>query len=532
MKRTLITFSALSTLMLTTATYADAMLQNAPFDANAPTTSSQTALLTQIANELSSMPASITNGVTAGITKGLADAQSGLEQFLQALYLKAINFVTTNNHQSTPNLSQTTALNSVTISSTKTDTSDQSKPVALTPMKYAAQQASTLTANSTTNSLLEFFYSLNQAGTSIIKSADGSPYTTYISNYGESALISSPAAQASDSLLILSSSASPPNPNFAKLYESANNISFTNNAQFDFSNLLGKYHYTQPEQKSAESFINYATLATKSLLGNISFQSLYNNPKALSGLLTDQTYISFMLKVRNIIAIRSISLYALNQLVQERVANTTLGPVIGKKEASPLEVEEYRATHDVDNPAWYATLENEEPATIQRQMLVALKEIQRQNFQRQLQNEQIISLLAGLNLQGMSSADTALQLSREKLEAAIKGRMTSNAKTNTNDEKAAASALANTNEANDLKNNKNFDFNNITKNKNNSINNNNQNNGNNNSTNNLNPNTTNNNNNNTPNNFNPNTINNNNTNPPTNTQNNSSIPNNPNMPQQ
>lgn len=132
-------------------------------------------------------------------------------------------------------------------------------------------------------------------------------------------------------------------------------------------------------------------------------------------LLNDSNYINYQLSTRSTLAARSVAVNNFQNLITERTPVTGLGTTAGLvnsngtpvPNASPLQVESYLATRRANNPTWYTQVQTESPASVQRETLVVLAEIEAQNFQAHLDSER---LLATLSAQVATSSSTATQL--------------------------------------------------------------------------------------------------------------------------
>ena len=436
-KKTLIMFSTESALILATTTFgqsSDSTVIANPNStpANQPT---ETGLLTQISGELSSLPHNITTGITAGMNSGFADLETSLETFLDDLYHDGKTWVSQRDHAYNPNLPGTISLNNISVPLSEINPSQPNSKTELSLLQAMSMKAQEATANNIKNSLLQFSYSLNQSNTSQpITSAEGMPYANYLQENTTQSLLLGENAGASDSLYLPKGtgldSLTAIDPDNEKLLAPPPSI---NNGQLDFSNIITPIAYTPVQQQDASNFVKYAMFTTKNLLGKVSFSGLYGNAKAIISLKKSPDYQDFMMTIRNMLAVRSMTLSVYNQLVAERTPIPNLGQAIGQTgSASPLQVEEYRATHDLNNPSWYYALTNEEPATVQRDILITLKEIERQNFEAKLQNERLLAVMMAATLQGGSSMDTLLEMQQNKLQTAVNNAMKAGAPANQN----------------------------------------------------------------------------------------------------
>ncbi|HLD84470.1 MAG TPA: hypothetical protein VI844_01720, partial [Coxiellaceae bacterium] len=116
----------------------------------------------------------------------------------------------------------------------------------------------------------------------------------------------------------------------------------------------------------------------------------------------------YVLTIRALLAVRSITLNTLDTLVAERTPTAALGKIIGTSSASPLQIEAYQANNRVENPAWYTLINNDSPAAVERTIAVELAEIEHQNYQAHLDRERLLSAITAMNLQTSLSGTQAL----------------------------------------------------------------------------------------------------------------------------
>ena len=179
-----------------------------------------------------------------------------------------------------------------------------------------------------------------------------------------------------------------------------------NDNYFNFASLMQPLAYTDGGA-AAEAFldfitqrynnpstpINYSAFQTK--LGQASTpadkMSLYIQ------LLQDNNYINYQLSTRSAVASRSVAINNFQNLSVERTPVTGLGVSAGlpnTPNASPLQVESYLATRRANSPSWYTQVQTESPASVQRETLVVLAEIEAQNFQAHLDSERLLATLS------------------------------------------------------------------------------------------------------------------------------------------
>jgi hypothetical protein len=143
--------------------------------------------------------------------------------------------------------------------------------------------------------------------------------------------------------------------------------------------------------------------------------------------------------MRSILAIRSMSINILNQLIAERTPMPGLASAAGfneknlksltpneqeefknGKSASPLQVEAYQANHRIQDPKWYQSVQNASPADVQRNILITLAEIEHQNYEAHLDRERILAALTASNLMSnMGTINTVLDQGGSKLNTEI-----------------------------------------------------------------------------------------------------------------
>ena len=140
--------------------------------------------------------------------------------------------------------------------------------------------------------------------------------------------------------------------------------------------------------------------------------------------------------IRTLLAIRSISINALNQLINERTPMPGLAAAAGldkltnptaketqelkENVASPLQVEDYQANHRFEDPNWYHSIQSDSPATVQRNTLILLTEIEHQNYQAHIDRERLLSAILASNLQrNLTTMSTVLQQSGGEVNSEI-----------------------------------------------------------------------------------------------------------------
>lgn len=175
-----------------------------------------------------------------------------------------------------------------------------------------------------------------------------------------------------------------------------------NDRHFNVASVINPTAYTKAQQAAAQGYLGFLTKSAKSLTTGIDFSKLRSlsekqKPKALADLKNSTAYQNYQYDVRSSAARRSVVLNTFDRLMAERTPVKGLGKSLGfTKGASPLQLEKYRATHRVTDPKWYKAVQNSSPATVQRETLLVLAEIEAQNYQRHLDQERTETELATL----------------------------------------------------------------------------------------------------------------------------------------
>lgn len=334
--------------------------------------------------------------------------------------------------------SNVTFQHTIAANTTTTQITADNKTVTVTPTQAATLTAKQKTADSITNSLTQFSYAVHQlsqdqidiASPKKIKTAQGDDFSNYLTNNSMKALTTTPPKTSQGSRLFASDTLSFDLTLLPADFPTNQRASVTppatiNNKFLDFSSLITPIAYTSDEQIDVGNFLKYATQSTQDLTTGVDFNSLERHPAVVAALKTDPIYQNYMFTVRSVLALRSITLNAFNYLIAERTPINNLGTAIGlnNQSASPLQVETYQATHRIEDPNWYKTVLNASPATVQRETLIVLAEIEKQNYQAHLDRERLLSILTALNIQMSASSETAIAQSASKLNSDIQQQL-------------------------------------------------------------------------------------------------------------
>ncbi|MCX7126282.1 MAG: hypothetical protein NTU49_11285 [Gammaproteobacteria bacterium] len=373
---------------------------------------------------INNLPASITAGITGGFTQ--------LETFLNTGYTNASTWVY---DQTYPTDAATAAIfqKYVNVNTVKKSFGQET----FSPTHMAAEVAKQKTQNNLNDTLMQFPYMMyaNQTGVttnttlSSLVAADGQKFKDYMMQNSLASLTVDANADAGDTLYVgdEKDKAKTYYLNHKKMLEKPKTY---DNSFLNFSTLITPVTYTPTESAAADKFIVYAARSTQDLTEGTDLNKLSQDPEALDHLKHSKAYSKYVLSIRTLLAIRSITLNTLNTLTAERKPVAGLAAAIGLPKnpnpkagprVSALQVEEYQANHQLENPNFYSRLQKESPATIQRETLVALLVIQHQNYQAHLDRERLMTETAAANLSTNSAMmGTALIMENEKLKKAVK----------------------------------------------------------------------------------------------------------------
>ncbi|OGT40946.1 MAG: hypothetical protein A3F13_02460 [Gammaproteobacteria bacterium RIFCSPHIGHO2_12_FULL_40_19] len=372
-----------------------------------------------------------------------------LEAYISELYQNVGNFIINQNFQPISHLQQ--------LISTNTQTVALNGPT-LFPDQAAAAKAQQETTNNLTNSLTQFPYAVFQNNTTEkakFQTAQSQPFEQYLKDSNPSNLTTDPKkplALASDTLFgtkaeATASQIAPPHTPAAQLATYQENptwvkkpeLSDVNDNKFNFASLITPTGYSPSEEMASKEFLVYAAQSKQNLTEELTnLPSLDGNWQALITLKKDPIYTKFVLNVRALLAIRSITINSLNQLIAERTPMQGLAPAAGftrkdasltpteqqelrENKASPLQVEAYQANHRVQDPKWYQDVQNASPADVQRNILIVLAEIEHQNYQAHLDRERLLGAITASNLQSnLTAVNTMMSQEGTKLNDEIK----------------------------------------------------------------------------------------------------------------
>ena len=274
-----------------------------------------------------------------------------------------------------------------------------------------------LVTNTTTQTLADIKSSINVYPQQIIPPTQAAPNQILAMTYG---------VPASDTLY------SPKDPQVA-VFNSNPQAMPDNDDYFAADSLLGPDGYTSDQQTAAQFYISYLTQSYIPLgstlnlqpLATVDFKTFQNFQR------TNSVYQNYQAGVRSYMAMTSPAISNLNQLMAERTVQTGLGTQVGLTvpssngppkpvaDASPLQVQEFIATRRVSNAQWYKDMAAASPATVQRETLFVLAEVEAQLLQLHADNERMLTTMSALMLTASLSQKNQLQVQESSLNNAI-----------------------------------------------------------------------------------------------------------------
>lgn len=296
--------------------------------------------------------------------------------------------------------------------------------------------AAALYNGNATDTFTQFLYAMYQSDTSFttqLQTASGNPFSTYVNDNSILSLTVGAGAVASDTLYIHNLD------QYGAQYITGTNKQFLakpeagkvalHDTYFNYATLITPSVYTPEQQTAATQFIRYATEDTANLTEGVSFSQLYKQPDALLALKQNPVYQNYVMTIRNLVAIRSMTLNTLGALVTERTPSANLAGAAGQTVSgpvSPLQVEAYQANHRIEDPNWYQKIDSESPAAVEHEIAIELAEIEHQNYQAHLDRERIMSELSAIALANNASTQQTVLLQagnnvNKAIDSAISG---------------------------------------------------------------------------------------------------------------
>src|SRR5262245_36917813 len=167
-------------------------------------------------------------------------------------------------------------------------------------------------------------------------------------------------------------------------------------ASLDVNSLLSPVVYDTDETKNAAGRFVQFTSSIVDPLTSINISEL--TPEQKKALDDSPIGREYRVYLRSLVAERSIAMNNLLEMYAARLPVQNLGKEAGipdkdKVNASPLQVQEFKATRRVTNPDWYHAMSKAAPVTVDRETLFVLAEIREQLFRLQQDNEKILLAL-------------------------------------------------------------------------------------------------------------------------------------------
>lgn len=217
------------------------------------------------------------------------------------------------------------------------------------------------------------------------------------------------------------------------------------NNYFNFGSLMAPSRYSANQLLAAHRFVTYLSQNYQPLSSSIDFSSLksvLNSEKehpaklahTLYNFVNSKAYKTYQLATRSAMAGRSIALSNLNKIMAERspiettkenntlaaistaigiTPSTVINPQTHAKVyvyASPLEISNYIANHRTDSQQWYQRMAKASPATVQRETLYVMAEMESMMQRQHLDSERMIATLSAMQLQAQSMEQKMLEM--------------------------------------------------------------------------------------------------------------------------
>lgn len=232
---------------------------------------------------------------------------------------------------------------------------------------------------------------------------------------------------------------------------------------FNFDTLIGPSAYNQNQLTAAQMYLNYLTQSYKSITPGVDYQGLKNKLLSISSpidrakwlnaqVINNPIYQNYQLNVRSNMAARSLAISNFNQLLGQRVPIKGLGTAAGLPQdpnlpngyASLLQSEDYAALSLVNNPAWYKSMQTASPATVDREQLLLLATLVKQNQQAEETNQRLLATMSLMTLEMNSTQALLMQAQAQQVNSIWNGQTaaTSTASATSNPLAGAAQAIA------------------------------------------------------------------------------------------
>ncbi len=187
------------------------------------------------------------------------------------------------------------------------------------------------------------------------------------------------------------------------------------NANLAFNTLIAPSAYTRSQELQAMNFIRYSANLAEPIT-SIRWWKLTDEQK--EKLQTSEAAYPYLVMVRNLAAADSVAIDNLLNIYAERVPVENLGKETGmkKRDASPSEVSKFLAERRSNDPKWYEEMSKASPATLAREQLFVMVEMQRQLLQLHEDNQRIMASLAMLQLQSSTLKRGLLKIEEDNIK--------------------------------------------------------------------------------------------------------------------
>lgn len=203
---------------------------------------------------------------------------------------------------------------------------------------------------------------------------------------------------------------------------------------FNFDSLIGPDAYSQSQLTAAQAYLQYLTQSYNSITPGIDFSGLKTKLISISDpitrakwlrtqVLNNPTYQAYQLGVRSNMAARSVVLSNFNDLLSQRMPIKGLGTAAGIPQdpnlpngyASSLEAQNYAALQLINNPGWYQSMKTASPATVDREQLLLLATLVRQQAQNEEYNQRLLATMSLLTLEMNQTQQLMMQTQAQKV---------------------------------------------------------------------------------------------------------------------
>lgn len=231
---------------------------------------------------------------------------------------------------------------------------------------------------------------------------------------------------------------------------------------FNFDSLIGPNAYNQDQLTAAQAYLQYLTQSYNSITPGIDYSGLKNKLISISNpitrakwlrtqVLNNPDYQNYQLSVRSNMAARSLALSNFNELLGQRMPIKGLGTAAGIPQdpnlpsgyASLMEAQNYAALQLINNPGWYRSMKTASPATVDREQLLLLATLVRQQAQNADYNQRLLATMSLLTLEMNQTQQLLMQTKAQQINQIWDNNASvGNASTNTNYQPGNVQAVA------------------------------------------------------------------------------------------